>query len=144
MSKYYGKEHKAAREISTILGQYGDDARLLYYVTNCMSNKLRSKIFYRVLTAGPITVTDIYVFCRIEQSVASQHLARLRRAELVNTEREGKYIYYTVNKKIWNAYLKALDSFKKAKSNEHDGNFSNNVVGSSVSRSDLLSGDEEV
>ena len=44
-----------------------------------------------------ITVTEIYVKLRIEQSVASQHLAMLRRANIVTTKRDGKYIYYAVN-----------------------------------------------
>jgi DNA-binding transcriptional ArsR family regulator len=36
---------------------------------------------------------------RLEQSVASQHLAILRKAGFVITERDGKFIYYTVNYK---------------------------------------------
>jgi DNA-binding transcriptional ArsR family regulator len=36
---------------------------------------------------------------RLEQSVASQHLAILRRAGVVTTTREGKFIYYSVNHK---------------------------------------------
>jgi DNA-binding transcriptional ArsR family regulator len=36
---------------------------------------------------------------RLEQSVASQHLAILRKAGIVNTERDGKFIFYTVNYK---------------------------------------------
>ncbi|HMW27776.1 MAG TPA: ArsR family transcriptional regulator, partial [Ferruginibacter sp.] len=35
----------------------------------------------------------------LEQSVASQHLAILRKAGIVSTEREGKFIYYMVNYK---------------------------------------------
>ena len=46
-----------------------------------------------------ITVTEIYVRLRLEQSVASQHLAILRRAGIVVTQRDGKFIYYTVNHK---------------------------------------------
>ena len=46
-----------------------------------------------------ITVTEIYIKMRLEQSVASQHLAILRKAGFVNTERDGKFIYYTVNYK---------------------------------------------
>lgn len=44
-----------------------------------------------------MNVTDIYVKLRIEQSVASQHLAILRNQGLVNTEREGKTIWYSVD-----------------------------------------------
>ncbi|MEJ0102589.1 MAG: ArsR family transcriptional regulator [Bacteroidota bacterium] len=34
---------------------------------------------------------------RLEQSVASQHLAILRKAGFVKTNRDGKFIYYSVN-----------------------------------------------
>ncbi|MEY4051762.1 MAG: hypothetical protein RIR64_747, partial [Bacteroidota bacterium] len=44
-----------------------------------------------------VTVTEIYVKLRLEQSVASQHLAILRRASIVTTIREGKFIYYAVD-----------------------------------------------
>jgi DNA-binding transcriptional ArsR family regulator len=44
-----------------------------------------------------IVVTEIYVKLKLEQSVASQHLAILRRAGIVTTQRDGKFIYYSVN-----------------------------------------------
>jgi len=44
-----------------------------------------------------MNVTDIYVKLRIEQSVASQHLAILRNEGFVSTEREGKTIWYSIN-----------------------------------------------
>jgi DNA-binding transcriptional ArsR family regulator len=43
------------------------------------------------------TVTELYVHFRLEQSIASQHLAILRRTGAVQTEREGKFIFYSVN-----------------------------------------------
>ena len=46
---------------------------------------------------GQMTVTEIYVKLRLEQSVASQHLAILRNAGVVKTERDGKFIYYSLN-----------------------------------------------
>ena len=49
--------------------------------------------------AERLTVTELYVKLRLEQSVASQHLAILRRAGIVSTQRDGKFIYYTVNYK---------------------------------------------
>jgi ArsR family transcriptional regulator, virulence genes transcriptional regulator len=62
-----------------------------------LNHKLRQQILATIETAKEITVTQIYVKLRIEQSVASQHLAILRKARIVNTRRDGKLIYYTVN-----------------------------------------------
>jgi DNA-binding transcriptional ArsR family regulator len=42
-------------------------------------------------------ILDIYIKLRLEQSVASQHLAILRRAGVVLTERHGKFIYYSLD-----------------------------------------------
>jgi DNA-binding transcriptional ArsR family regulator len=47
---------------------------------------------------GRMTVTEIYVKMRLEQSVASQHLALLRRSGVVVTERDGKFIFYSLDK----------------------------------------------
>ena len=53
-----------------------------------------------------ICVTDIYVRLRIEQSVASQHLAILRNQGFVKTQREGKTIWYSVDDGAINSFLK--------------------------------------
>jgi DNA-binding transcriptional ArsR family regulator len=42
-----------------------------------------------------MTVTELYIKLRLEQSVASQHLAILRRAGVVTTVRNGKFIFYS-------------------------------------------------
>lgn len=62
-----------------------------------LNHKLRQQILQLIDESGKITVTEIYVKLRLEQSVASQHLAILRKAGFVNTTREGKFIYYSVN-----------------------------------------------
>lgn len=66
-------------------------------VIRAINHKLRYQIVQLIYKKGPIAVTDIYVKLRLEQSVASQHLAILRNAGIVKTEREGKQIFYSVN-----------------------------------------------
>lgn len=68
-------------------------------VLRALNHKLRQQILSLIETEKKITVTEIYVRLRLEQSVASQHLAILRRAGIVTTQRDGKFIYYTVNYK---------------------------------------------
>lgn len=63
------------------------------------NHQLRQQILSLLHKNGKMMVTTIYVKLRIEQSVASQHLAVLRKAKLVNAEREGKKIFYSVNYK---------------------------------------------
>jgi DNA-binding transcriptional ArsR family regulator len=62
-----------------------------------VNHKLRQQILKLIDEEGKITVTELYVKLRLEQSVASQHLAILRKAGFVNTTRDGKFIYYSVN-----------------------------------------------
>jgi len=68
-------------------------------VLRALNHKLRQQILSLIETENKITVTEIYVRMRLEQSVASQHLAIMRRAGIVATQRDGKFIYYTVNYK---------------------------------------------
>jgi len=62
-----------------------------------INHKLRQEILQWINQKGSPTVTELYIQLRMEQSVASQHLAVLRKAGFVKTTREGKYIYYSVN-----------------------------------------------
>ncbi len=66
-------------------------------VLRALNHKLRQQIIRMLDEKRKMTVTDIYIQLRLEQSVVSQHLAILRRAGVVQTEREGKYIYYLIN-----------------------------------------------
>ena len=65
-------------------------------ILRALNHKLRQQIIKLLDDNKKLTVTEIYIQLRLEQSVASQHLAILRRAGVVRTEREGKFIYYTV------------------------------------------------
>src|SRR5436309_141114 len=66
-------------------------------ILRSVNHKLRQKILMLIDEHEKITVTEIYVKLRLEQPVASQHLAILRKAGFVVTERDGKFIYYRVN-----------------------------------------------
>ena len=67
-------------------------------VLRAVNHKLRQEMIKIIEAEGKITVTELYIKLRLEQSVASQHLALLRRAGVVVTTREGKFIYYSVDK----------------------------------------------
>ena len=68
-------------------------------VLRAINHKLRQIILKLIGERNNITVTEIFQVLHLEQSVASQHLAVLRKAGLVKTKREGKFIYYSVNHK---------------------------------------------
>ena len=62
-----------------------------------VNHPLRQRMLEIIDSDPKITVTKIYVKLRLEQSVASQHLAILRNAGFVIAERNGKYIHYSVS-----------------------------------------------
>lgn len=66
-------------------------------VLRALNHKLRQQILHILEQQQRLTVTELYVQLRLEQSVASQHLAILRRAGIVKAERDGKFIYYRIN-----------------------------------------------
>ncbi len=66
-------------------------------VLRAINHKLRQIILKLIDERGKITVTELYTHLRLEQSVASQHLAILRKAGFVKTTRDGKFIYYAIN-----------------------------------------------
>lgn len=91
-------ENESTNAVSTVkINQHGLKKAVL--VLRALNHKLRQQILNLIDTENKITVTEIYVKLRLEQSVASQHLAIMRRVGIVKTERDGKFIYYTVNHK---------------------------------------------
>ena len=66
-------------------------------ILRALNHKLRQQIVKLIDENKRLTVTEIYIKLRLEQSVASQHLAILRRAGVVKTTRDGKFIFYSVN-----------------------------------------------
>ena len=87
-----------------ILNKEGDEVRIDYddlrsavLVLRAINHTLRKRMLALLEENGEMTVTDIFVALRIEQSIASQHLSVLRKANIVDTRRDGKFIYYSVN-----------------------------------------------
>ena len=67
------------------------------FILRALNHQLRQHILKLLEKHGRLTVTEILIHLRIEQSMGSQHLAILRRAGIVKTEREGRLIYYSLN-----------------------------------------------
>jgi len=78
-------------------------------ILRALNHKLRQQIVKLIDEKKKITVTEIYINLRLEQSVASQHLAILRRAGIVRTDRDGKFIYYSVDGNRVAQIMKCVD-----------------------------------
>jgi len=69
-------------------------------VCKTMANPVRMEIIY-ALKEGEKTVSELVESMGLTKSNISQHLAILKRAEVVRARREGTHIYYSIaNPKI--------------------------------------------
>ncbi|MDP3013175.1 MAG: metalloregulator ArsR/SmtB family transcription factor [Candidatus Subteraquimicrobiales bacterium] len=76
-----------------------------------IADETRLKIL-SLLAEGELCVCKIYESLDLSQSLVSHHLAVLRENSLVNDRREGKWIYYSINKETFrelnDSYLAAF------------------------------------
>jgi len=78
-------------EVENLIGQAEKASRLL----KAMSHQRRFVILC-ILAEQKRTVSEVQRITSIPQPVVSQQLARLRLDRLVNSERKGRRIYYTI------------------------------------------------
>ncbi len=62
-------------------------------ILSALSNPTRLQLI-QCLSHKPKSVSEMITICGLSQSAVSQHLAKLRRAGLVKTEKKGKTVYY--------------------------------------------------
>ena len=72
-----------------------------------MGNEVRLQILCSLIDK-PLTVGEINQLIDISQSALSQHLAKLRADNLVDTNRDGLNIYYSVSRPVVAKLLKVL------------------------------------
>jgi DNA-binding transcriptional ArsR family regulator len=54
----------------------------------------------RGLQSGPLSVSDLAQLLELEMANVSHHLRVLFHADIVTTQRDGKFIYYDLNKEF--------------------------------------------
>ena len=84
-------------------------------VLRALSHPLRMRILKFIDDHKKINVNKIYNTLRLEQSITSQHLRILRNSKIVNAERSGKFIFYTINYKRVDDVMNCLREFCKDK-----------------------------
>ncbi|MEZ4951585.1 MAG: metalloregulator ArsR/SmtB family transcription factor [Saprospiraceae bacterium] len=79
-------------------------------ILRALAHPLRLKILEFIDQNDAINVNKIYNTLKLEQSITSQHLRILRLAGIVDTDREGKYIHYSIN---YDRVKNTVDSIRK-------------------------------
>lgn len=66
-----------------------------------------------LLKKGDMTAGEIADHFHISKPSISHHLDILKQAELVDADKQGQYIYYSLNTTVVDEFLKWLMKFKK-------------------------------
>ena len=87
--------------------------RKAFLILRSLNHELRQKIISIISESKRTTVTEIYKKLNIEQSIVSQHLALLRKAGILKTEKNKKYIYYSINSEKVKLISDCINEFMK-------------------------------
>ena len=81
-------------------------------VFRAFSDRTRLRILNLLRGRKELCVCDLIRVLDLPQAKVSRHLATLRRAELVDTRREGQWVYYRLRKADGAFHAKMLDCLK--------------------------------
>ena len=97
-------------ETDTNIKQNREDAELCAGYLKALGDSNRLQII-KALQSSPLTVTDLSLLLDAEMANVSHHLRVLFHAGLVTTKRDGKFIYYEINRDVIRnkALVKSLD-----------------------------------
>ncbi len=79
-----------------------------------LAHPLRLKIIEFIDRQGSVNVNKIYHALNIEQSITSQHLKIMRLVGVVKSERQGKFVLYSLDYGILNRTAIAVSKFVAA------------------------------
>lgn len=83
--------------------------RKAMYIYRAINHPLRLSIIQLLNNKKTLTVTEIYTSLKIQQAIASQNLAVLRRAGFVKIKKESKYVHYMLSYKYFNHFAKNVN-----------------------------------
>ncbi|PUU94888.1 MAG: regulatory protein ArsR [Halanaerobium sp.] len=77
----------------------------------CIADENRLKIL-KLLLDGQYCVCQLQELLDKSQSSVSQHLSYFKELELLEEEKSGKWIYYSIDRSVYDSYLARLISLK--------------------------------
>lgn len=81
-------------------------------VFRAFSDRTRLRIMSLLHGRGEICVCDLMRVLELPQAKVSRHLAYLRRAELVDTRRDGQWVHYRLSKANGKVHGKLLECLR--------------------------------
>lgn len=90
-----------------------------------LAHPSRMEIVAHVAARGPLCVCHLNEDLSDSQPTISKHLSVLRRAGLLESRRDGRWVYYTVNEETLDAALGYLDDLKSSMHRPHPADHCN-------------------
>ena len=90
-----------------------DKLQISAELLRALTHPLRMQILEFIDQQNNINVNKIYNTLNLEQSITSQHLRILRNAGVVETKRDGKFIYYSIDYPKVGHAIEAIKAFLK-------------------------------
>jgi DNA-binding transcriptional ArsR family regulator len=91
----------------------GDITTAKKHFFSALSDETRLSILYALNENGSMCVSDICKATGKDQSLISHHMSCLRNCGLVNTERIGKFVVYSIKNKLISQILDLSDRHVK-------------------------------
>jgi ArsR family transcriptional regulator len=84
-----------------------------------LAHPARLEIVSHVAARGPLCVCHLNEDLAYTQPTISKHLSVLRRAGLLESRRDGRWVYYTINESVLDAAMGFLDDLKASMHRPH-------------------------
>ncbi len=81
-------------------------------IYSVLGNRVRARLVL-CLSDGPKNVMALVENCGLSQSAVSQHLAKLKRARVVEARKKGKIVWYSLRYKKAAKVARLLESLEK-------------------------------
>ncbi|MDC6386991.1 ArsR family transcriptional regulator [Flagellimonas taeanensis] len=79
-------------------------------ISKALSDVNRLKILKAIQSSHEkLECSTIVSFLNLSQPSISHHIKKLVEADLIEPQKEGRFYYYSLNKDVWESYLKALE-----------------------------------
>lgn len=92
-------------------------------VYRALADPIRLELLALIAARGPICVCHLHEGLPYSQSRVSKHLGTLRRAGLVNTRREGTWIYYSLEEEALAVAREFIDQLELSLRRPHEADY---------------------
>lgn len=88
-----------------------NDVEAIYGFVKALGSESRIKILMAFMDGKDRTVNEVVEAVNLGQSTCSEHLAILKRAGIMRSEKQGKEVIYSPNRELIATHLEQLGSF---------------------------------